>query len=208
MTEVSICNQALGWVGGDLITAFTDGTVEAKLCEANYAALRDAVLEDHAWVFATKRDTLTPLTEPPDWGFGQAFLLPPDTIRVLEVDDTTQGFGTMEWVREGRQIHADAERIFLRYTSRVVDTAQFSPAFVQALAQRIAAEFAIPLAESRELQVNHWAVYNEKISNAAATDGMQGRRERTNTSRLRGARSGFYPGSSRGGSLGNVLLDP
>ena len=208
MTEVAICNQALGWVGADLITAFTDDTVEAKLCDANYAALRDAVLEDHAWTFAVQRDTLTPLSDAPDWGFSTAFQIPPDTIRLLEVDDSTQGFGTMEWVREGDQIQADAERLFIRYTRRVTNTAKFSAAFTQALAQRIAAEFSIPLAESRELHANHWSLYKEKIADAAATDGMQGRRERTNSSRLRGARSGFYPGSSRGGSLGNVLLDP
>ena len=208
MTEVSICNQALGWVGGALIISLGDDTTEAKLCQANYAAVRDAVLEDHAWTFATVRDTLTPLSDAPDWGPTKAFQLPPDTIRVLQVEDTPQGFGNLEWEREGSTVVASVDRIYIRYTKRVVDTSAFSPAFINALAQRLAAEFAIPLAESRDLQENHWAIYEQKILAAAATDGMQGRRERTRTTRLRGARTGFYPGASPGGTLGNVLLDP
>ena len=204
-SEVSISNLALGWLGGELITSLDDESTEAKLADANYDFARDAVLEDHAWTFATLRVILTPTEAEPAFGDTRQFLIPPDTIRIQRVSRTANDEDSLDWVREGRHIIANVERVYVTYTRRVTDPSEFPPNFVACLAQRLAADMAIPLAESRSLQEQHWAIYMEKIADAAATDGMQGRSPRTKSTRLLGSRSGMFPGAG-GFAIGDPLI--
>ena len=67
-SEVSICNQAISWLGGKSIISLDDGTTEANLCKANYDHLRDVVLEAKAWTFAIKRVQFAKLSEDPLYG--------------------------------------------------------------------------------------------------------------------------------------------
>lgn len=192
MTDVvTICNLAIGWLGGTLITSLDDGTIEADLCKANFDPARDAVLEDRHWTFATERAVLTPTTEEPVFGRENQFLIPRDTIKLQRVNRTGRyEDNDLDWVREGRFIIAAEERVYVWYTRRIEDTNEFSPNFVQALAQRLAADIAIPLTESRTLQQQHWELYQMKLDDAGATDGMQGRALQTESTRLLRARFG------------------
>jgi hypothetical protein len=199
-SEVAICNQALGWIGGSLIISLDDQSVEAKLCKANYAELRDTVLEEREWTFAIKRAEPAKLAMPPAYGFDAAFQLPSDCLRVLQVSragsdvlgggtgrsSTMQGRAQeIEWLREGSAIVANhANQIYIRYISRIVDTTKFSPMFGQALAARIAMDLAIPIAQSAKLQMDMAQMYGEKMQLAASSDGMQGRSYRTRSDSL------------------------
>ncbi|MFV2057288.1 MAG: hypothetical protein ACC707_12525 [Thiohalomonadales bacterium] len=200
-SPVEICNLALGWLGGDLIISLDDESVEAKLCKANYALLRDAVLEEREWTFAVKRLEPAQLVTGPLYGFDNAFQIPPEVLRVLQVSRagtvvdgaliegsflsaTRGGTGTgretrIEWNREGDQIMANnADRIFIRALIRIEDTTKFSPSFDQAFAARMAMELSIPITNSRALQKDMASLYAEKMRLAAATDGLQGRSQR------------------------------
>ena len=200
-SEVQICNQALGWIGGTLITALTDDSAEAKLCNANYANLRDAVLEEREWTFAVERIEPALLVSEPKYGFNNEFQLPSSVLRVLQVsragtgagivvlgaEKSATGLGTYDklpWLREGSTIRCNAEQIYARVIQRITDVTKFTPAFVQALAARIAMDLAIPLTNSRLLQREMAQLYGEKIRLAAATDGMQGRSYKTRSTSL------------------------
>lgn len=198
-SEVAICNIALGWLGGDLIISLNDPSVEAKLCKANYAPLRDAVLEEREWTFAVDRIEPSALSDIPIYGFDKQFQIPSNVIRVLQVsragEDVTSGSISntgirsssrggvgqgretrIEWLREGEVIVAnDSERIFARILLRITDTTKFSPAFDQALAARIAMDIALPLTNSKKMEDKMEARYNTKMALAAASDGLQGR---------------------------------
>jgi hypothetical protein len=71
---------------------------------------------------------------------------------------------------------------------QVTDTAKFSPLFVQALAARIAADAAIPMTENRQLQVDMWGLYGDKLREAAARDGQQGTNDVITQQRLTSVR--------------------
>jgi len=198
ISPVEICNLALGWLGGDLIISLDDPSVEAKLCKANYASLRDAVIEEREWTFAVKRLEPAALSDAPLYGFDKAFQIPPEVIRVLQVSragevdsgvlvegsflSATRG-GTgmgretrIEWLRECDQILANSsDRIFVRALIQIEDTTKFSPAFDQALAARMAMDLAIPITNSQSLQSDMAKMYGDKMALAAASDGMQGR---------------------------------
>lgn len=185
LSEVSICNQALGWLGANLITDFDDGSDEANLCKANYDYIRDAVLEDTGWSFALKRDQI-PLLADAELGYGSAFQLPDDCIRVERIfsDSRMYDGDQLEYVIEDRKVLTDNGTCFIRYIARIIDVSRFSPNFVQALAYRIATDLAIPLTKSRTMQLQMFELYNNRLEVASATDGMQGRSRRIRVSRM------------------------
>jgi hypothetical protein len=184
VTDVEICNVALGWCGAQLIASLDDDTTEARLCKIQYPLSRDCVLEDRAWSFAISRLKLsTPDLTAPVSGYTYAFTLPGDVIRVLRVDDGTGDY-LISWVVENRKVLVNTTPIYLETIIRPESEALFSPAFCQALAARIAADLAVTLAENRQLQSDLWALYEKKIKAAAATDGLQGTSQRVRARRL------------------------
>ncbi len=175
LSEVQICNLALGWLGAELITSLLDDNEGAKLCNANYASARDAILESAQWSFAIRRAMLTPVLEEPSFTWGSKFLIPPGVIRLMTViaNPATPQVSTL-WVKEGNFILANDEKLYVTYLARITDTALFTAQFTQALAQRLAADMAIPLTESRSLQETHWALFQRKLDEAIASDGLTG----------------------------------
>jgi len=149
-SDVSICNQALSWLGGSLITSLDDDINEAKVCKANYADIRDAVLEAHDWTFAT----------PPVNGYVNAFPLPPDVLRVMDFNNGE------DWRIEGTAIVTNEAAAKIRAVVRITDPNRFSALFVQALAARLAADLAITLTHSMKLQKQYYAIYSDKMNEA------------------------------------------
>jgi hypothetical protein len=58
--------------------------------------------------------------------------------------------------------------------SQVTDTTQFDSLFVDCLAQRLAAELAMPLADNASLAKSMWDIYAMKVREARATDSQEG----------------------------------
>lgn len=180
--SVSICNQALSWLGEDRILALDpDGSKKARLCYTNYAPLRDAVLEEAAWTFATRRYQLDPVQESPVYGYGNKFLIPSKVLVVIEADDNANflnGVSNLDWRREENHIVSDAGVIYAKCIVQITDVAKFSNLFIQTLATRIAAELAPTLTESKTKTDQMWALYNLKLAKAVPIDGKQGRNDR------------------------------
>jgi len=201
VSEVSICNLALGWLGQTPITDLNDNNDKAELCKINYPLLRNAVLEEQAWTFATVRFLSESQTRDDfDGTFKHA--LPNNTLRVIRVfKKGAVGSGTryrnpvnsgdqVEWVRMGSDIYARASAVTVLALVQVEDVTKFSAMFCQALAARIAADLAIPLTHDATLQATMWQLYERKLAEAAYKDGSQGRNEIMSAGALIRARSG------------------
>ena len=52
---VQICNSALNQLGASSITALTDDSKNARLCNERYTTIRDAVFRAHPWNCLIKR---------------------------------------------------------------------------------------------------------------------------------------------------------
>lgn len=107
-SEVEICNSALIKLGDDTITSLTDDSKRARLCNAQFARLRDEVLRAHPWNFAIRRASLAKLSQAPAFEFAAAFRLPEDPycLRVLLLFDGSapQGISRHRWKIEGRTL--------------------------------------------------------------------------------------------------------
>ncbi len=186
-SETSICNQALSWLGASLILSIDDGTTNADLCKVNYDELRDTVLNEAFWTFATKRYKWTPTTDIPAFGYSKSFLIPSEVITIIEVRDDSvfaNGTSNLDWRREADRVVANVDVIFAKCIYQVTDVSKFSPLFVQALATRLAAELAPRITESNTKTNLMWQMYDQKIEIAMATDGMQGRSDITRNRQL------------------------
>ena len=176
-TNISICNLALSWLGGNIITSLQDDSTEAKLCSANFDSSRDAALEDGDWSFAIGRCIPAKLSEPPAFGFSAQYQLPknPLCLRVIDVSKSPDFLDPLNvWVKEGDRILCNYEAIYIRCIQQVVDTTRFSPGFVQTCAARLAADICVPLTHDKDLFAYYWQLYKDKKMEALAVDGMQG----------------------------------
>jgi hypothetical protein len=181
VTQVEVCNLALGWVGSELITSIDDDSTSARLCKALWTPTRDVVLEDREWTFAVSRiGPVAPDASAPAFGWLHRFQIPSTVLRVLRCVDADNQL--IEWQREGAFVVSDQATLRMVALVRVEDTASLPPSFCHALAARLAADLAIPIAQSSSMQASMWQLYTAKLKAAAAMDGMQGRAERrTNT---------------------------
>ena len=82
---VQICNGALNQLGASTILTLTEDSKNARLCNARYENVRDAVFRHHPWNCLQKRLALPADTEAPAWGFTKQFTLPADCLRLLRI---------------------------------------------------------------------------------------------------------------------------
>ena len=101
LTPLQIVNQAFRNLGELPITSFTDTTNPRSLLAAQfYVTVRDDLLTDHFWNFATKRVVLLPYTEP-------AGTLTPGAVSGLGVTFTTSITGVFGLDAVGKRLVGD-----------------------------------------------------------------------------------------------------
>jgi hypothetical protein len=159
MTEVDICNFALGRLGEPRITALSDATTAGRACLLHYAITRDSVLRSHRWNFAKARAVLVPEVTAPAFGWKYAFELPEECLRVLEINGSEDGGGE-PWEIEGRELLYDGGAINLIYVKRLEDVSKYDVLFVEALALRLAEKLATTIRGSSSQVVDFSAEYN------------------------------------------------
>lgn len=177
VSEVSIANQALSWLGEDWITSLNDLSRHAEWMKVNFDPLRRAVLESRMWTFATVR-AVSDTADLDAWGALFKHDIPENWLGVFRVARDIDNCGNPVWDKtyrvEGTNVLSTYDKVYLWGIQDVVDPAKFSSLFVQTLAARLAADAAIPLTENRELQMDMWALYEAKLDEAATRDGQQG----------------------------------
>lgn len=173
---ISICRGALDLLGDYAITALTDDSKQARLCNRHYESVRDAVLRAHEWNCAIKRASLAADSAAPAFGFTKQYTLPTDCLRVLPltVDGEPDGVPVKHRI-EGRKIVCDASApLPVRYIMRQTDVAQFDSLLVKAIEARLAWQICWSLTESRSLQAEKRADYRATMAEAARADGLEG----------------------------------
>ena len=182
-SETDICNLALLRIGHSRINALNEGTKAADLCSLLYPMRRDTMLRDHNWNFAVKRSTLALSSAAPNHEFGQKFALPADCLKVVRTD--LDGFGgeivstypytsAAPYRIEGGFLVCNESSVKIEYVAKITDPAMFDALFVDCLAQRLAAELAMPLADNSSLAKNMWDIFAMKIREARSVDAQEG----------------------------------
>lgn len=169
--DVEIVNRALIAIGADPILTLSQAGKNATTANRIYPTVRDALLGEHPWKFATKRVILAPTTNTPAYGWSYEFQLPTDFIRVQlvgEDEDTPEPF-----LVESDKILANTDSLYLKYTYRETNAGMYRSAFIEALAAKLAAELAVPLADDAGLAEGQLKLYSIKLSSARFADAQE-----------------------------------
>lgn len=207
-SEVDIVNIALSHLGDTANVSSIDppeGSAQAQHCARFYPIARDALLEMHAWGFATKRIVLPLLSDSLEqWKY--VYQAPSDALNLIAVlapdamDDysqdlpvpytqvgivnTGQGLYTpqpfeVETLQDGTSvIYTNQEEATLRYTVKLTDTTQFSPLFTSALTHLLASYLAGPILKGevgRTESKGQMGLFQAFLARATASDASQRR---------------------------------
>ena len=169
-SDVDICNVAISALGGKRINALGEATNEGRLCGVYFPFLRDALLADHKWNFASTRVyKQATLATGPLFGWSYAYQLPSNCLRVLDTEDED-----MKWIVEQDQLFADYTEVSYRYIFRQTDVSKWSAGFALAMAKGMEALLSIPLTGRGERQQQAWADFKQVYQLAKGVDGQEG----------------------------------
>ncbi|UXZ44500.1 hypothetical protein [Pseudomonas soli] len=171
-TGVSICSNALLMLGAQTINDFQDqqNLDRAKLCANLYPSQRDSLLRAHPWNCCIKRIVLAPLAEAPAFGYSNAFELPADCLRVLEVGS---GGCQIDYLVESRTIQADTTVLELRYVFRNEAESTWDTHLIDLMTAAMAAVLAYPVTQSTSERDSREAKLAQLMKQAKAADGQE-----------------------------------
>lgn len=196
-SEVGIVNLALAKLGAEAITALTDETPGARLALRHYATLRDTVLRERQWNCAVHRTTLTQLDTGPTFGYANSFLLPPDFIRFIRLEELITDFRIENDPTDGTRILVtDLNAVNMVYVFRLKDVGKMDELLKQAISARIAWDFSFKLTGDTGLRNQLGKEYQEILSEAAHVDAIEAPVENVVPSswveaRVRGSQLGY-----------------
>lgn len=170
-SDIDVINGALAKLGEDTILAVTDSSPAARLASRTYGDIRDALLREFPWNFATRRASLASSATAPEWGFARSFVLPSENLRLIEVNNSSD----QEWRNEGGTIVTDMTApLEIKYVKRVsVDS--MDSTFREALSARLSMEWAEPLSQTSSVVEQMASLYRNKLQVARAADGQEDR---------------------------------
>lgn len=169
---VAICNRALDYLGQSPIISLEDGSPPAAILSRSYGPARDKVLRSYPWNCARRRAALPALTIAPAFGFAHSFQLPPDCLRVLNVQDEIEG--AITWRVEGRTILSDeAAPLRICYVARIDDVTLFDPMLDDVIAARLAADVAYGITGTHKAQEAMRDLYAEQMVLARRADARE-----------------------------------
>lgn len=144
--KYKLCSQALVLVGGNKISSFAGATTEEIVAEEIYEPTVRSLLTDYRWRFASDYIELNRLEDLPVIKWAAQYQLPNDVFIIYGAYCDGE---TMEFDRVRTRILCDAldtSQVVLHVGFRP-DEAEFPPYFEAVLLLRLAAAFAIPIAE-------------------------------------------------------------
>lgn len=181
-TQLGITNLALVLLGSDRIVTINDDVKAAREALAIFDQTRDALLGAFNWSFAKTRVQLAATGVAPVFGYANAFNLPADCLRVLNVNDTYAGLDLTDYVGvpnpeftiEGRQILAVySSPINLRYVKQVTDPTVFYTHFANALSAQLAFNLCETLTQSSTKKADALAARNRELSLAIRANAIE-----------------------------------
>lgn len=182
-----IWNLALIRLGAlPILDPDSDTSKKAMILRTVYDGSRDLALADHPWKFALRRATLAQDATAPLFGYTYAFVPPADNLRILGLchgHTSSSGWRgndhdvdpRLRWKSEGGRVLTNVNPCNVLYIIRVTDEGAFTPGFVSAFADRLAAEAAFGITGNGSLKNEIMNEYqNITLPKAKALDSQEG----------------------------------
>ena len=166
---VQICNSALNQLGASSITALTENSKNARICNERYETVRDAVYRSHPWNCLVKRVQLAQDSDTPAWGFSYQYTLPSDCLRVLQIKDYNSDYKI-----EGRKLLIGESEVYLIYLAMESDVNQLDILLRETISACLAQDIAYAITSNLQVAKLMAEKYQAKLSEARHTDASEG----------------------------------
>jgi hypothetical protein len=172
---VSMCNSALNLLGASTISALTDDSKNARLCNQRYEPIRDRVFRGHAWNCLHKRVQLAKNSTAPVVEYSNAYALPADCLRVLKIHNgTTDSIASsIDYKLEGRNIVTDEGTVFLIYIAKDTDPNNYDTYLQESISHQLAADIAYAVTNNATLAKNYMERADERLREARFIDATE-----------------------------------
>lgn len=145
-TEEGVANLVLDKCHQDEIATLDDDAARARAVKRHFGQVRDSMLRDYDWNFATRWAVPAADPLPHDGNFSIRYVMPADCLRVRSIEDEDDDSWAIELVSVSDDdvvaLVTDVVAPNVCYTARVDNVALWDPLFVDAfvamLAHRIA----------------------------------------------------------------------
>ena len=166
---VQICNSALNQLGASSITALTDDSKNARLCNERYTTIRDAVFRAHPWNCLIKRVQLAQDSDTPAWGFDYQYTLPADCLRILGIKDYNSDYKV-----EGRKLLISESEVYLIYLAQITDVNELDVLLRETISAHLAQDIAYAITANLQVSRLMAEKYQAKLSEARHADSSEG----------------------------------
>lgn len=183
-SQIQLCNLAIVRLGGNPITALTDGTTEANLCNILFSQIADEVMVEGSWTSTIRRASLAATTDTPAFEYTYSYQLPVDPfcLKVLNIDENLPG--TIDYRIEDDRLLTDSTSVKIRYIARLTATGDWDTLLARAFVARLASELAYPLTGNAAKAQAEMQRYNQFLLEGLAINGQQGSKEIISSSDL------------------------
>ncbi len=179
---VDICNLALQRFGGQTITALDQASPSARACNLFWPNVRDSALRDYPWNFCMKQAQLVAVANETDPEWSYIYQYPADCLRIKRLynETTVADVNPVKYIvraaptGSGKRIYANLPGAYMEFHSRITDTTQYDPEFVDAIAWRFAADLSVPLSDDKNLREHLLKVYAAVLEGAIRADANEG----------------------------------
>ena len=182
MSEVSIVNNALTFLGESRIICLADNTKPAREANATYADISDSFLAAYNWSFTKTRAQLPALVSAPLFQYNHQYKIPTDCLRLLQIGEYSVGLDLSDYrgsdtsdfaLEEGNILTNLGAPLHIKYIKRVEDTALFPPNFVMAFSMKLAELLAEPLTQSDQKRQRAVDAFAREIRNAIRANAIE-----------------------------------
>ena len=174
-STVDICNSALNLLGASTISALTEDTKNARLCNQRYEPIRNRVFRSHNWNCLIKRVELAQDSTGPVIEYTYGYTLPSDCLRVLKVHNgTTDSIASaLDYKVEGRKIVTDEGTIYLIYVALDTDPTNYDSYLYEAVSHQLAADLAYAITNNSTLANQYMSRADERLREARFIDATE-----------------------------------
>jgi len=178
-SDTAIANLALSHLGNkdSLSDIETDTSREAEVCRIFFDTVRDEMLRQFPWPFATKFAELSEVEEEPDppdeWGYSYRY--PSDCLYIRRIlsGARNDSRATREPYKigvdgTGKLIYTDLESAVVEYTFRNEDPTDYPDDFTMALSYRLASYMAPQLTQGDPFALRDFCLKMYALSVSAA----------------------------------------
>ena len=172
---VNICNSALNLIGASTISALTEDTKNARLCNQRYEPVRNRVFRGHNWNCLIKRVQLAANSTDPVIEYAKSYALPSDCLRVLKIHNgTTDSIASdLDYKIEGKNIVTDETTVYLVYIALDTDPNNYDVYLREAISHQLAADICYSITNNATLANNYMTRADERLREARFIDATE-----------------------------------